>query len=934
MEKLEKLIRKRSSIRDAITKLSSELDNFIETEAKEIYYFVELLEQLNAKDSSLNSLNSKIEASISDPNEYDKEINESEEFSESIVKFCIKIKKQINLLEEKTVTSMQSTVSFSNTPTINLPEIPLPKFSGRYEEWNNFKLQFNNLITSNSQLSQEQKLHYLNSSLTGPAKDLQSIDDTFDSLFKALTDRSENKRLLVELHINEILEARKLTTESAKDLRNLTDNIKKSIRGLKVLEYNRNNLSDVLILNIVISKLDKQSRQYYESSLSSNEVPKLDDLISFLEKRAQILENINKNAAVKPKPFLERYGKPKTFFVKPNKVECPCAMCKLNHPIFKCEAFMKLTVDQRNQFAIWNKLCLNCLSDQHFIKFCNSKSTCKECGCRHNTLLHRNGNTVHRNLPNAVSAEKAASSQELNPNAGEFRSNVSPQDNIGHSFSCIDKTNKCTVLPTIKVWVLNHFNGSSLQACGILDSGSGQDLMTADFANRLGLPQEKTNFAVSGLGGNETKVKSRLRATIQNGSGSYRTSLDFLVVPKIMDFLPIVTYNLENATIPDNLADPQFATPGKMDILIGAQSFFDIIKNDQIRSPNSGLVFRNTVFGYVASGAVNSSTPVQYCGFISQVQSIDDCLRKFWEVETINEPAKMLSEEEEFCEHHYKTTHKRDKTGRYIVQMPVKDIKKLGESKTMAIKRLDQLWKRLSRDEAMKNLYQDFMQEYLDLNHMEKVNDVKSASPLCYYLPHHGVFRPEKTTTKLHVVFNASSTTTSGSSLNDHLLKGLVKEDIFEIMTRFRKHKFAFTTDIQKMYRQILIDPAQRDLLRIIWKDREDADPTEFRLKTVTYGTASTPFLAIRTLKQLALDESSRFPLASDVTQQDAYMDDIVSGASDLGTAKELQSQLHSMTLEHSMAGGMTLHKWSSNSKELWNSCASNDQEHQFFIYN
>ncbi|GBL74073.1 hypothetical protein AVEN_230977-1 [Araneus ventricosus] len=104
------------------------------------------------------------------------------------------------------------------------------------------------------------------------------------------------------------------------------------------------------------------------------------------------------------------------------------------------------------------------------------------------------------------------------------------------------------------------------------------------------------------------------------------------------------------------------------------------------------------------------------------------------------------------------------------------------------------------------------------------------------------------------------------SSLNDHLLKGLVEEYNFEIMTRFRKYKFAFTAHIQKMYRQILIDPAQRDLLRIIWKEKEDVDPTEFRLKTVTYGTVSAPFLSVRTLKQLALDESSRFPLASDVT--------------------------------------------------------------------
>ncbi|GBM07413.1 hypothetical protein AVEN_26485-1 [Araneus ventricosus] len=84
--------------------------------------------------------------------------------------------------------------------------------------------------------------------------------------------------------------------------------------------------------------------------------------------------------------------------------------------------------------------------------------------------------------------------------------------------------------------------------------------------------------------------------------------------------------------------------------------------------------------------------------------------------------------------------------------MPVQDIEKLGESKTIAIKRLGQLWKRLSRDEAMKNLYQDFIQGYLDLGLMEKANDEKSALPLCYYLLHHGVFRPENTATKLHVV--------------------------------------------------------------------------------------------------------------------------------------------------------------------------------------
>ncbi|GFT33047.1 DUF1758 domain-containing protein, partial [Trichonephila clavipes] len=118
-----------------------------------------------------------------------------------------------------------------------------------------------------------------------------------------------------------------------------------------------------------------------------------------------------------------------------------------------------------------------------------------------------------------------------------------------------------------------------------------------------------------------------------------------------------------------------------------------------------------------------------------------------------------------------------------------------------------------------------------------------------------------------------------GLSLNDLLLKGEVKgRHIFEIMTRFRPHKYAFTIDIQMMFRQILIDPAQRDLLRIKWKTGDYEESDIYRLNTVTYGTASAPLLAIRTLKQLAMDEASRFPLASKVALQDVYKDGIVPG--------------------------------------------------------
>ncbi|GBL73893.1 hypothetical protein AVEN_230838-1 [Araneus ventricosus] len=99
------------------------------------------------------------------------------------------------------------------------------------------------------------------------------------------------------------------------------------------------------------------------------------------------------------------------------------------------------------------------------------------------------------------------------------------------------------------------------------------------------------------------------------------------------------------------------------------------------------------------------------------------------------------------------------------------------------------------------------MQEYEALGHMELVTDNNEPST-SYYLPHHGVFKPDKTSTKLRVVFNASALSSNGLSLNDIQMNGgLTQEDIFSIMLRFRKHKFVFSADIRKMYRMILVDP-------------------------------------------------------------------------------------------------------------------------------
>lgn len=79
-----------------------------------------------------------------------------------------------------------------------------------------------------------------------------------------------------------------------------------------------------------------------------------------------------------------------------------------------------------------------------------------------------------------------------------------------------------------------------------------------------------------------------------------------------------------------------------------------------------------------------------------------------------------------------------------------------------------------------------------------------ATSPGAYIIPHHAIYRPEIDAQKIRVVFDASARSGRGPSLNDCLLPGpKLQLDIVDILTRFRIHKFAFTTDICKMYRQI-----------------------------------------------------------------------------------------------------------------------------------
>ncbi|XP_055542583.1 uncharacterized protein LOC129728193 [Wyeomyia smithii] len=115
------------------------------------------------------------------------------------------------------------------------------------------------------------------------------------------------------------------------------------------------------------------------------------------------------------------------------------------------------------------------------------------------------------------------------------------------------------------------------------------------------------------------------------------------------------------------------------------------------------------------------------------------------------------------------------------------------------------------------------------------------------------------------------------------------------------------------MYRMVRVCAADQPLQRIVWRDSNDVPIRTFELTTVTYGTASAPYLATKCLQQLAKEGTKTHTAAAKVLKEDFYVDDMLSGVSTVEEGKLLIKEL----IDLLQSAGFSLRKWNSNSEEL-----------------
>ncbi|XP_048485467.1 uncharacterized protein LOC125488580 isoform X1 [Plutella xylostella] len=525
--------------------------------------------------------------------------------------------------------------------SIKYPDIKLPTYNGQVTDWIEFRDTFDALVNQTS-LKPIQKFKYLKGCLTDSALEvvssLEFAEESHALAWQLLCERYNNPKTLVYSHLRALFNIDPVPN-TATALRSLNDNISKHLRILRSVKVPTNDW-DLLIIFFLTSKLDRILQTKWEEKMNSRELPNLQDFKSFLRSQADLREAVSqtepatrglpaaREAMVTTCPPSHTNSK----VIPKHTYRRQCPNCKETHYINQCPKLLALNAASRIRIVKRLGLCLNCLASNHIVPNCRA-SNCRICQGKHHTLLHithtdsNESNQRQSTFHNSSGPTAAASVPQEPHSINLITNNQQLNSNQG---TRVDGTppitqNKGVILSTARVKVFDKDNKPIVLRV-LLDSGSQSNFLTESACNKLNLTTHQLNIEILGFNQNLTKINQSCNLTIHSNDDSFSTKLSCLIVPKICK-LSKHTVDARQLNIPKRfrLADELFYEDGEIDLLIGAEHFYQLLCIGQ-HSLGTGLpILVRTKLGYVVSGSYSlNSTNMPHqvvCNFVQIAQN-------------------------------------------------------------------------------------------------------------------------------------------------------------------------------------------------------------------------------------------------------------------------------------------------------------------------
>ena len=924
MEDLARLKCSRRAYKSHVSRLYRKIDEIkssADVDEVQISSLSTYIEQLKAKREQLSDLDSKITPQITNEEELEEAILETESFIDDML---IHIHHAEKFIESQSTPSPPSslrstterppdgdtssaTVRFppplrptdgSTTPppfphVSRLPKLTLPHFSGDPSPGKPFGT-LDAAINQNTALSGVQKFSYLRAQLQGDAaRTIAGLPLTEANYFHSvalLLERYGKTHKLKDAHMRGLLNIPSPTTKLS-SLREFYDMVESHIRSLASLGQTSDSYGTLLV-SIILQKLPSdiirnlaRENTSMEWSLEALRQAVLKE-ITIMEATPQIdstsTESLNVTAS-----FHTSTGKK-----SPTERPVFCVYCKGAHKPAKCES---VTDQQKRYDIIKNEgRCFNCLG-RHKVSNCTSKFRCRQCKQKHHT-------TLCKPKENTDGKDAAKSTVHATLSSSQSKAITSP--------TCLLKT---AIAPL-------QANDIQLNGNILFDEGSQRSFISREMATKLRLqPATSETLSVTSFGTRST-LNQTLDVTVVNvvtASGE-TLPVSALIVPVIAAPLQ----NLFKSSIDslNHIRGLKLAHPVSdredfhISLLIGTDHYWTFVQDHIVRG--DGPTAQQSKLGYLLSGPLPQPNPnftTTLLSFTTSADQQDGDLHKFWELESTG-TIENIKTEPTFLKSYQDNCVFQGPDGSYTASFPWKKTHpELPTNFPVCQNRTKTMIRRLVQSPELLRTYDDILSDQEKRGFIEKV---PNASPVkgSHYLPHRPI-KKESSTTPIRIVYDCSC---SGSkkqpSLNDCLMVGPpFLNDLCSILLRFRSYTFALSADIEKAFLHVKLNEVDKDYTRFLWlsdANNPGSALTTYRFKVVPFGTASSPFMLYAAI-DLHLSKF-KSPVAKDV-KRSLYVDNVLSGRDSEKEIIEYYQQARTILKQ----ANFNLRSWSSNSQQL-----------------
>ena len=334
----------------------------------------------------------------------------------------------------------------------------------------------------------------------------------------------------------------------------------------------------------------------------------------------------------------------------------------------------------------------------------------------------------------------------------------------------------------------------------LFDTGSHRTYITDSLAKRLNLKRGEESEINLVTFGPEKKNQTQKRAETTIGillKGGNIMNINASVVLSITGSIlrrPVQCKSIQSWELlwnEENLADsfPTEKEETTIELLIGNDYYLDFILPQRVEV-QTGLYMLASKLGWILTGRTteaaedtpeynmliitNSTNTVKETSLPMPDKSFPTKpnLEDFWRLESICiMDSPVDSDKDRALKIFNKTLRFEDE--RYRVTWPWKEDKScLPENRELAFGRIKSLVKKMKSNSQLVDKYDAIIQNQLQLGIIERVTS-NERDTTKYYIPHHAVINPDKTSTKVQIVYDASAKIKKGQrSLNECLYPG------------------------------------------------------------------------------------------------------------------------------------------------------------------